>query len=360
MCLAYTAVRPLSTMKQKSPRRPACTLLISGFFCSASWGPTCWGEALNFDREIIVSKCGPGSSAHDRACEIFYQMVGGTVDYGEEHSRRHGHNRYGATYAGEYRKWSGENAVDVIGHSFGGVTGRVLQNLLAKDYFGYNTTSNWVRSITTLNAPHHGSPLVYYFGHDPYTPGSALTFSPGWLVSKLTYMWEFLPIPSTLRHILFESNIAQWNNPTWAAETTWWGKLQAFTETLTMTQPFIDCTDNSSFDLTPIGAATLNESMPVSYPDSYYFSYVFTLTQQPTWSTNQWPVTFTDIASILLFPSALLLGRPFGIGIDTVGALEEVDQALLANDGICSAVSQAHPYTCDSYAVMKTGGCIHR
>lgn len=28
---------------------------------------------------------------HDRACELYYTIKGGTVDYGEEHSKQFGH-----------------------------------------------------------------------------------------------------------------------------------------------------------------------------------------------------------------------------------------------------------------------------
>jgi len=33
-----------------------------------------------------------------RACELFYYLKGGTVDYGVERSEKYGHSRYGHTY----------------------------------------------------------------------------------------------------------------------------------------------------------------------------------------------------------------------------------------------------------------------
>ena len=57
-------------------------------------------------------------SLHDRVCQIFYQLVGGTVDYGEEHSQFHGHNRFGRTYKeGLYPSWSEDDPVYMLGHS---------------------------------------------------------------------------------------------------------------------------------------------------------------------------------------------------------------------------------------------------
>lgn len=33
-----------------------------------------------------------------RACELFFYLKGGTVDYGEERSEKYGHSRFGHTY----------------------------------------------------------------------------------------------------------------------------------------------------------------------------------------------------------------------------------------------------------------------
>ena len=41
-------------------------------------------EAINPNHLIV--EVGVVSSDHDRACEAVYQLVGGTVDYGKEHS----------------------------------------------------------------------------------------------------------------------------------------------------------------------------------------------------------------------------------------------------------------------------------
>ena len=100
-----------------------------------------WGTAGIVAKEhglrvVPVAPSGVGS-LHDRACEIFYQLVGGTVDYGEEHSREHGHARFGRTYAkGLHPDWSVANPVHLVGHSYGGPTARALRHLLANDFFG--------------------------------------------------------------------------------------------------------------------------------------------------------------------------------------------------------------------------------
>jgi len=39
--------------------------------------------------EILVD-VGMLSSDHDRACEAFYQLYGGQVNYGQHHAKQHG------------------------------------------------------------------------------------------------------------------------------------------------------------------------------------------------------------------------------------------------------------------------------
>lgn len=48
--------------------------------------------------ESYAAQVGPLSGAWDRACELYAQLVGGTVDYGAAHSAAKGHDRYGITY----------------------------------------------------------------------------------------------------------------------------------------------------------------------------------------------------------------------------------------------------------------------
>ena len=50
--------------------------------------------------KVFTAAVGPFSSVWDRAVELFYQIKGGTVDYGKQHSALHGHARYGRTFPG--------------------------------------------------------------------------------------------------------------------------------------------------------------------------------------------------------------------------------------------------------------------
>ena len=117
-------------------------------------------------------------SAWDRACEIYAQLVGGTVDYGEAHSKKYGHARYGRTYDKPLvSNWSAENKIHILGHSFGGTTVRMVSHLLAHGApeevaaTGADTSpfftggkGDWLQSVTTVAGPHDGTTVIYAIG----------------------------------------------------------------------------------------------------------------------------------------------------------------------------------------------------
>ena len=82
--------------------------------------------------EVYTATVGPISSNWDRACELYAYIVGGTVDYGEAHSSKYGHDRYGRTYPGLYKKVSDANKIHLVGHSMGGQTVRTITQLLSE------------------------------------------------------------------------------------------------------------------------------------------------------------------------------------------------------------------------------------
>jgi pimeloyl-ACP methyl ester carboxylesterase len=165
-------------------------VFISGFMSPANW--------LSYPQDMVPANWlmlrvspSPTGSLHDRVCEVFYELVGGTTDYGSEHANYHKHDRFGRKYEkGKYPKWSAQNPITVIGHSLGGNTAWLLQNYLALGRFpGYATDASWIAGIVCVNSPLNGALQVYGKGEDlcnaPIVRWGSVGCVIGWIVQ-----WE--------------------------------------------------------------------------------------------------------------------------------------------------------------------------
>lgn len=115
----------------------------------------------------------PQGSAWDRACELYAQLTGSVVDYGVEHSERCSHERFGTDFSSNplIDSWSKDEKINLLGHSFGGATVRMLSTLMAEGSKAeMDATSSdeisplftggkgdWIYSIVALAAPHNGT-----------------------------------------------------------------------------------------------------------------------------------------------------------------------------------------------------------
>ena len=127
----------------------------------------------------------PNGSAWDRACELSAQLTGTRVDYGKAHSETYGHDRYGKDFSKNplLTAWSSERKINLLGHSFGGATIRLMASLMANgDAAELAATApddvsplftggkaDWIYSITTLAAPTNGT-TAYGFGDPELLP----------------------------------------------------------------------------------------------------------------------------------------------------------------------------------------------
>lgn len=136
-------------------------------------------------RQVLVTAVGSISSSWDRSAELYYQIKGGCVDYGLQHSARAGHldgehRPPGKCWAADpannpehyplalYPQWDAQHPIHLLGHSQGGQTIRCLIQLLEQGsphgdegggelYRGGKT--GWVASATTIASPHDGTSL---------------------------------------------------------------------------------------------------------------------------------------------------------------------------------------------------------
>ena len=81
--------------------------------------------------EVYTPSVSPLGSAWDRACELYANLTGTTVDSGVAHSKEKGHNRFGETFPeAMLPDWTPERSIHLLGHSFGGPTMRMFVELL--------------------------------------------------------------------------------------------------------------------------------------------------------------------------------------------------------------------------------------
>ncbi|GAC74006.1 hypothetical protein PANT_9d00380 [Moesziomyces antarcticus T-34] len=169
-------------------------------------------SGLGSSRAVVFAPIGPVSSLHDRACELFYALRGGTVDYGAEHAREHRHSRFGRHYAQPLcPTWGPSNGTPglpahFLGHSLGGPTILKLQQLLRQGFFdtalglpstdaGAWKAQDMVLSVTSVSSPFRGTPLVYSLGSEPLPYPKVRMFSFGDMLSKLIHIAAWLDLP---------------------------------------------------------------------------------------------------------------------------------------------------------------------
>ena len=261
-------------------QRSTSIVLVPGFLSPRTTFTTgYWGSAVELSTKhslvVAVSPSGVGS-LHDRACEMFAQLTGTTVDYGAEHSSHHNHSRYGRTYAPLVPNWSAEHPLHLVGHSYGGPTARMFHHLLSNGFFGNHFTSEHVKSITTINSPHNGALAVYALGAKPPSAlnlknGSSsssssarsvnvVTFSPGWFLGMYCHVHEYFKIFNGM----YDFGMDHW--PCCAS-------LSGTVRAVVHISPMFEKEDCANYDMT-IHAARKTNLMMETEPLTYYVSVV--------------------------------------------------------------------------------------
>ena len=142
-----------------------------------------WLRTRGFD--CCAASVAPAGSAWDRACELYAQLAGTRVDYGEAHSRKCGHERYGKDFSAcpLIPSWDENTRLVLLGHSFGGATVRILSELLAHGDAEEQACADpsplflggmeeRVHSIVALAAPMNGTTAYDLFLDPSFRPES--------------------------------------------------------------------------------------------------------------------------------------------------------------------------------------------
>lgn len=290
---------------------------------------------------VHAPSVGPLSSTWDRMCELYAQLTGTTVDYGEAHSKEHNHARYGRSYTTPLIENWGEKInggqlvkINLVGHSFGGATIRLLTSMLEygseaeMNATGDETSplftgekGNWINSVTTLCAPHNGSSLTCVIDSIGSVAGFtnttqllvSLCFGIAGLTSPASGVYDFM---------LDQFGIGQINGN--ATDVS-----AAFEKVTSLGN------DHAGYDLSPDGAAALNSTIK-TVEDVYYFSYSYLTTKKGSVLSGQVP----DSGTLpLLYPTALAMGSYKGT---TPGGIT-IDETWQPNDGLVSVVSAQYP-----------------
>ena len=323
------------------------------------WGATT-GNLMQFLQyegyECYSASVGPLNSAWDRACELYAQIIGATVDYGEAHSKEFNHERYGRTYYdalvpdwGELDEEGKIRQIHLIGHSFGGTTVRMLVQLLtegspeemavtdADDISELFTggKGGWVKSATAICTPHN-SATIYY-------PLKALGLDK--VVQFLSYLYVGIVGRSSINGGFVDFHMEQFG----LSEEPGSGKSVDFFKA--MKNVLANKEDSCQYDLTPEGNKKLNDELEIN-EDIYYFSYPFSTTKEVAVLGIQVPVLKTNpvIALSAAFMGIMMFTDP------STGVV--YDKSWLANDALVNTESAKYPLDepyvdYDSESVMK-------
>ena len=303
--------------------------------------------------ETYAASVGPLSSAWDRACELYAQLVGARTDYGVKHAQDFGHERYGIDYETPlFDGWGTERAVNLVGHSFGGATTRLFLEILTNGCpeevaaakaagvepspFFLGGKGGWVHSLTAIAAPHNGTTFIE--ANSDFTKFAAdLTTAAAKALglSSLKGVYDFQ---------LDQFGIRKDDNETFS---------QALDRVLR--SDFLSHNDNAFLDLTIDKSLEINKGIEIQ-PNVYYFSYAGDQTSTDPLTGNHYP-TVSAIPSngmcALMMPGSVNMGKYYDKY--TAGGIY-IDQSWLPNDGLVNTVSALYPTTTDK----NTTECLKR
>ena len=333
--LTFYLLNPLSSIDANN-NYPI--VLIHGFI---GWGPeemggyNYWGGNHNYVEyldslgfKVYNVSVGPISSNWDRAVEAYYQIKGGQLDYGNRHSAQYGilQKPAGKNWLGLYPEWDADHPIHIIGHSMGGQTARMLQYLLETEIYMDSTRTipessnllgqkhlNWIRSITTMSAPHNGTTLSDI------------------VTKSVPFLQDFIGLAAVIGNRFYSFDLEQWGFKRNDEES--WSRYFARIRS----HPAWGTRNICSWDISLEGAKQLN-TLAVANENIFYFSFATSNTHLDSLSGEHVP---NKDMSLILRPNARAMGKQIDYWADSTSS----DSTWFENDGIVNTISMFGPTT---------------
>lgn len=316
-----------------------------------------WGFLYDVTKDLnsrgyraIPASVGPVSSNWDRACELYAQLKGGTVDYGVAHSTKHGHARFGRTYAsGSYPEWGTVDPatgklkkIHLIGHSMGGPTVRAITALLMQGSAEERAATPaadlsplfngepkpWIDGCLTIATPHDGSTATYALA-----PGDNSL-----LKTVLLFLGSAL---GGLGIDVYDMHLEQWGLVKQPGES-----FAAFINRVENSNAWTSTRDFADWDLKPEGAMEMNQ-WATAQPNVYYFS-------SATLCTYKNPLTGHYLPRIEMSP--MFWAFSGHIGAFTQSSPVPIDKSWWPNDGLVSLCTAAGPHLGSNDQIVNYNG----
>ncbi len=309
-------------------------ILVHGFM---GWGRDemgsyrYWGGKFDLEQylrdqeyTVFTASVGPVSSNWDRAVELYYQIKGGQVDYGRDHSELFDliQKPKEKSFPGLYPQWDEAHPVHLVGHSMGGQTIRMLDYLLRtsiKDSSGVVEQSQllgdihtgWIKSITSLSTPHNGTTLS-----DIVTTG-------------IPFLQDFIAVGAVSGNSFYNFDLQQWGFRKMDGES--WGDYFRRMKD----HPAWGTKNMVAWDASVEGARQMN-TFCTANPIIYYFSYVTSNTILDSSSYRHIP---EKSMTFIIRANARLMGMKKAFYADG----SSTDSTWYENDGIVNKVSMYGP-----------------
>ena len=331
-------------------------------------------SGLGYD--VYVASMGPISSAWDRCCELYAQLTGSRVDYGQAHADRciaesaeQGydltHSRYGRDYTGrpQIENWGPirdengavtgwyDNKINLVGHSFGGPTALRFLQLLAE---GDEAEREWAKE----QAEQYGgdwhtyiSPLFWGDYDGEYLVNSVTSLAG--VLNGTTFISandDAMVLLKALCGLLANGLGVSCFNEIYDFQLEQFGltkapgtDLDAYFSLLKQ-KGFIAGKDQAFYDLSVEGTNSLKQGWD-TYENVYYFSYAGDKSYESMLTGNQLPDA--DMWALLLLFSAKMgsYTNPDELVYDIHGnCVGGIDQSWTLNDGMVNTVSSRYPF----------------